>query len=109
MCRSSSVSMWVKMIAVALGVALLSSSGRAQVYGFPSDVGVIDDGYGTLPPEPRLPRGPYGVALVDTGLPLPAPSAAMPHMPPCPLVIRVGGGLRHAARTRVTYGRPGCS
>ena len=100
MCRSSRLTIFV------LGLALLPAAARAQFYGFPSEVGVIDDGFGVLPPlPPPQPAGYPG----DVGPPLP-PAAAFPTAPqPCPKVIRVGPGLRHPTAARVVYGRPACS
>ena len=86
------------------GLALLPSAAEAQFYGFPSEVGVLDDGFGVLPPLPPSP--PLGFPG-DVAPPQPAAYSAAP--PPCPLVIRIGPGLKHAAHTRVVYGRPACS
>ena len=100
MCRSSRLTLFV------LGLAVLPSVARAQFYGFPSEVGVLDDGFGVLPPLPPAP--PAGFPG-DVGPP-PQPAAAFPTaQPPCPLVIRVGPGLRHASPVRVVYGHPACS
>ena len=94
MCRSSRVTLFLLTL-------LLSTSAEAQVYGFPSDVGVIDDGYGTLPPTP--PPFPAGLAPAEAPRPLLLPPSPPP---PCSLVIKVGRGLQHPARARVVYGRP---
>lgn len=75
-------------------------------YGSPDSAGVIPP----LPffdpaPLPPLPFGPDGLPpqpLSDRGL-----TGAQP--PACPLIIKVGPGLRHRAKTKVIYGRPVCS
>ena len=96
MCRSSRLTVFV------LSIALLPGSASAQFYGFPSEVGVVDDGFGVLPPLP-----PASPPEFVGG---PPPFAQPPAPPPrCPVVIEVGRGLKHAARTRVVYGRPNCS
>lgn len=98
MCRSSRLTLFV------LGLALLPSAASAQFYGFPSEVGVIDDGFGVLPPLPPAPPPGY-----PGDVPPPPPGIVATAPPPCPLVIRVGRGLRHASQVRVVYGRPACS
>lgn len=96
MCRSSRCAAFV-FASVAIG--LLPSAVGAQVYGFPSEVGVVDDGFGTLPPAPPpLPAGFPPPELPPIMMPPQAP-------PPCPLIIKVGRGLRHPAKARVVYGR----
>ena len=99
MCRSS------KLTLFTLSLALLPSAARAQFYGFPSEVGVIDDGFGVLPPLPPPQQAPFG-----EGARAVLPPFAQPPAPPlpCPLVIKIGPGLRHQASTRVVYGRPAC-
>ena len=100
MCRSSRLTLFL------FGLALLPSAASAQFYGFPSEVGVIDDGFGVLPPLPPVPPAP------PTGYPgdvPPPPGVFATAPPPCPLVIRVGRGLRRASQVRVVYGRPACS
>ncbi len=98
MCRSS------RLTSIILGLALLPSAAQAQFYGFPSEVGVLDDGFGVLPPLP--PQVTFGEGATPAP-PLFVGPPAPP--PPCPLVIRVGPGLRKQASTRVVYGRPACS
>ena len=85
-----------------LSIVLLPGSASAQFYGFPSEVGVVDDGFGVLPPLPAAPPPSF-----DGG---PPPFAQPPAPPPrCPVVIEVGRGLKHPTQTRVVYGRPPCS
>ena len=100
MCRSSRFTLFV------LGVTLLPSASRAQFYGFPSEVGVIDDGFGVLPPLPPAPP-PLPAGFADASAP--PPFGAPPASRPCPLIIKIGPGLRHSGGARVVYGQPGCS
>lgn len=83
-----------------LGLALAPTNASGQVYGFPSAVGVLDDGFGALPPPAPPPfLGGYGQPdPSSTAAPAPLPP------PPCALIIEVGKGLRHRAATRVVYG-----
>ena len=98
MCRSSRLTLFV------LSIVLLPNSASAQFYGFPSEVGVVDDGFGVLPPLPPLPPPEF------VGGPPPLTQPPVPPSPPhCPVVIEVGRGLKQTARTRVIYGRPNCS
>ena len=99
MCRSSRVTI---LMAALLMPSLLPSTAAAQFYGFPSEVGVIDDGFGVLPPTP--PSSP--AALAGAGGPPPPFFVPPPAPPPCPLVIKVGRGLRRPTHARVVYGRP---
>lgn len=94
------------ILLLCLGAGLPSAPAGAQVYGFPGAVGVIDDGFGTLPPAapppPFLgPPPPFDEAAGD--------GVAVQQPRPCALVIQVGKGLRRRATTRVVYGRtPPC-
>lgn len=81
--------------------------------GFGYGLGTLGDvGLGGFGPD--LPYGggaPYGGAGSDGGAgdrpPVFVPVAVPP--PPCPVIIAVNGGLRHAAKTRVVYGsQPAC-
>lgn len=100
MCRSSRLTLLV------LAVASLPATASAQFYGFPSSVDVLDDGFGVLPPLPPAPP-PFPAGFADNPGP---PSFAAPQLPPpCSLIIKIGPGLKRSAKTRVVYGRPGCS
>ena len=101
MCRSS------RLTVLILAAAMLPSAASAQFYGFPSEVGVIDDGFGVLPPLPPAAPPPLPAGFADAP---PAPYFAGPPAAsqPCPLVIDVGRGLKRRASTRVVYGRPSC-
>ena len=69
--------------------------------------GVFTDDYGlatTLLDAPIGGLSPFGPGLPPPSL-RPALAAALP---PCPLIIEVGRGLKNTVRTRVIYGHPGC-
>lgn len=94
-----------RYILCIVAVGLFPPITEAQVYGFPGAVGVIDDGFGTLPPAglpfPASPAPGFGLpnaGRYDAGTGEPSPQ---PH---CALIIQVGKGLRHKATTRVVYG-----
>lgn len=100
MCRSSRLTLLI------LAASSLPAPAFAQFYGFPSEVGVIDDGFGVLPPLPPAPP-PLPAGFADAPPPFFAGALAAP--PPCPLVIKIGRAPKPAAGTRVVYGRPACS
>ena len=100
MCRSSRSTIFF------LALAILPTAAQAQFYGFPSEVGVIDDGFGVLPPLPSAPPLPQA-GFADASAPPFFPGR--PARRPCPVIIKGGPGLRHLAGTRIVYGQPGCS
>lgn len=103
-------------------LALLASAGTALAGGEsdPLSAGVVPNvrpgvntgvfpGYGVAGLPGLLAAPPF-----DPSAPPPEPPRFAPAdlqlrpLPACPLVIRVGAGLRRPARTRIVYGRPGC-
>ena len=103
MCRSSRVTRFMLTLLPSLSPSMLPCASEAQLYGFPIEAGVVDDGFGVLPPTPTVPSQ----AGFPSGPGAPPPFLVPPPAsPPCPLVIRVGRGLQRPAQVRVVYGRP---
>jgi len=84
---------------------------RLRRTGFGGDyagLGLAGLGYGALGYDAG--QGYGGPLPSDAGFegPPPAPYVIPPPCLPSPLIIKVGPGLQHAARTRVLYGPPTC-
>lgn len=100
MCRSSRSTIF------SIALAVLPSAAQAQFYGFPSEAGVIDDGFGVLPPLPSAPPPPPA-GFSDASAPPFFPGHPAPRQ--CPIIIKIGPGLKHTTGARIVYGQPGCS